>query len=51
MNEYKHTTVAQDDYLDDNDLWDALEEMVGGYDITSESSWEFFWEMFMEFTS
>ena len=51
MREYTHMKLEQDDYLDDNDLWDALEEKVRDCDLTSESAWEFFWEKFMESTS
>ena len=51
MNDYRYMTLEQDNYLDENDLWDACDEMVRGYEITNESSWEFFWEMFEGYTS
>jgi hypothetical protein len=46
---YRYMTPEQEKVLDDQDLWTACDELVRGYDITSASEWEFFWERFEEY--
>ena len=43
MQAYQFMTQKQQDILDDNDLWDLLNEKVSEVTITNESEWNAFW--------
>jgi hypothetical protein len=45
MQAYQFMTQKQQDILDDNNLWDELNEMVSEVTITNESEWNSFWNM------
>ena len=48
MQAYQFMTQKQQDILDDNDLWDLLNEKVSEVTITNESEWDSFWNEALE---